>query len=98
MVVTPGFFSETLKDYKGEQVAILHLDVNFYDSYRVCLEEFYPRVANGGVVIFDEYGNSLDHQHFAGAKRAIDEYLSGTGEIVRRDKMYGKWYVVKGVH
>src|SRR3990167_7826974 len=38
LTVVPGFFSKTLTDYKGEQIAILHLDVNYYDSYRACLE------------------------------------------------------------
>src|SRR3990167_5648888 len=95
LVISAGYFSKTLKDYTGEKIAVLHLDCNYYDSYRVCLEECYPRVADGGVVVLDEYSNSLDFLHFAGAKKAIDEYLALTGDIVRRDKMYGKWYVVK---
>ena len=98
MVITSGFFSETLKNYSGEKIAILHLDVNYFESYRVCLEELYPHVASGGVIIFDEYANSLDHLHFSGAKRAVDEYLSGTGDVVRRDKMYGKWFTIKSGH
>lgn len=95
LVVMPGFFSKTLKDYSGE-IAILHLDVNYYDSYKTCLEQLFPRVSRGGVVIFDEYKNSSDSAHFAGAGRAIDEYLATTGDVVLRDKMYGKWYCVKG--
>ena len=100
MVVTPGFFSETLKNYRGEKIAILHLDCNYYESYRVCLEELYPHVAEGGVIVFDEYSNSLDNLHFAGAKRAIDEYLAtiNDGTTIRRDKMYGKFYCIKGTH
>jgi len=100
MVVTPGFFSETLKNYSGEKIAILHLDCNYFESYRVCLEELYPRVARGGVIVFDEYSNSLDNLHFAGAKRAIDEYLItvNDGTAVRRDKMYGKFFAIKGAH
>ena len=92
MVIEPGFFSKTLKDYAGSRIAILHLDVNFYDSYRVCLEELYPHCADGSVIIFDEYGNSFDGLHFSGAKRAIDEYLSAnTTDVMRRDQMYGKF-------
>src|SRR3990167_873802 len=98
MVVTSGFFSETLRDYSGDRIAILHLDCNYYDSYLCALTELYPHVANGGVIIFDEYGNSFDDLHFKGARRAIDEYLSETGDVIKRDKMYGKWYTVKGMH
>src|SRR3990167_8509518 len=95
LVVVPGFFSETLKDYKGE-IAILHLDCNYYDSYLCALTELYPKVARGGVIIFDEYSNTLDRLHFGGAQKAIDEYMATAGDVMYRDKMYGKWYTVKG--
>jgi len=99
LVVIPGFFSETLKDYRGEKIAILHLDANYYDSYKTCMEMLWPKVARGGVVIFDEYQNQNDTLHFAGAKRAIDEYmetLKDDGTTITRDKMYGKFYCIKG--
>ena len=95
LVVVPGFFSETLKDYKGE-IAILHLDCNYYESYLCALTELYPKVARGGVIIFDEYSNTLDRLHFRGAQKAIDEYMAVTGDVMYRDKMYGKWYTIKG--
>lgn len=98
LVLTPGFFSKTLGNYAGE-IAILHLDCNYYDSYKTCLEELYPRVANGGAIVFDEYSNSFDGLHFRGAKQAIDEYLSAnTTDVMMRDRMYGKFYTIKGTH
>ncbi len=37
----------------------------------MCLEELYPYVINGGYVIIDDYG------WWAGAKKAVDEYIGG---------------------
>lgn len=97
LVLMPGFFSKTLGNYVGE-IAILHLDCNYYDSYFSCLEILYPKVANGGVIVFDEYSNSFDGLNFRGAKQAIDEYLSAnTTDVMKRDQMYGKFYCIKGV-
>ena len=52
-----------------EKIAILRLDTDFYDSTKVELEQLFPRVSNGGVVIVDDYGV------WAGAKKAVDEYF-----------------------
>jgi hypothetical protein len=52
-----------------EQVALLRLDTDFYDSTKYELEHFYPRVSSGGIVIIDDYG------HWKGARTATDEFL-----------------------
>ena len=36
------------------------------------LEQLYPLLSIGGVLIIDDYG------HFSGAKKAVDEYFSKT--------------------
>ena len=38
----PGVFEETLPKYDGSQIAFLHLDVDFYASYRTTLRELWP--------------------------------------------------------
>jgi hypothetical protein len=52
------------------RIAILRLDTDWYESTRVELEVLFERVTPGGVVIFDDYG------HWAGAKKAVDEFLA----------------------
>lgn len=59
-----------------EQIAILHIDLDFYEPYKVTLDTLYPRVSPGGLIIFDDYG------HFIGAKRAVDEFCQRTGEEI----------------
>ncbi len=68
-----GRVEETLPEEAPEQIAILRLDTDWYESTRHELEHLYPRLAEGGVLIIDDYG------HWAGARRAVDEYLAATG-------------------
>ena len=49
----------------------MHLDVDLYNSYKNCLDFFYPLLVNGGIITFDEYDNTK----WTGAKVAIDEFL-----------------------
>lgn len=66
-----GWFSDTLRTSPDLQYAMVHLDVDFYQSYKECLEYFVPRIVPGGIVVCDEY----DFNHLPGAKKAIDEYF-----------------------
>lgn len=93
--IIPGFFEDTLARQPIESIALLHLDVNLYQSYLTCLGEFFPKVAKGGVVLFDEYMNADEARKCPGAKKAIDEFFRGTPYRPRRDPIYGKYYLVK---
>jgi len=53
-----------------EEAALLRLDTDWYESTLHELEHLYPRLADGGVLIIDDYG------HWEGARRAVDEYFS----------------------
>jgi O-methyltransferase len=50
-------------------IALLRLDTDFYDSTKVELETFYPRLRDNGVLIIDDYG------HWQGTRDAVDEYF-----------------------
>lgn len=64
-----GLFQETLPACGIEKIAVLHIDGDWYDSVRVCLEHLYERVSPGGIVQIDDYG------HWEGARKAVDEFL-----------------------
>lgn len=87
-----GFFATSLKKYDGRLIAFLHLDADLYQSYKVVLEMLFPRIAEGGIVLFDEYGE----ENWPGAKKAADEYFSGTGYQIARD-VSGKYFVRKTI-
>jgi len=65
-----GLFQDTVPVCSIERIAVLHLDGDWYESVKVCLEHLYNRVSPGGVIQTDDYG------HWAGARKAVDEFLS----------------------
>lgn len=52
------------------QIALLRLDTDWYESTKIELEILYPRLVSGGVLIIDDYG------HWGGCRKAVDEYFS----------------------
>lgn len=69
-----GWFNETLPRFVPPcEIAILRLDGDLYESTRVCLENLYPHVAPGGIVIVDDYNS------WNGCARAVHEYLARIG-------------------
>jgi|SRR3990167_10729667 len=93
-----GFFRESLTTEnisKIGDITILHLDIGLYDAYQVCLEKLFPRVAVGGVIMFDEYKNPRTLIKTPGASKAIDEYLGERKSEISRDELSGKYFFVK---
>lgn len=64
-----GDVRQTVAVEAPEQIAILRLDVDWYDNTRACLEALYPRLVPGGVLLIDDYN------HWQGCIKAVDEYL-----------------------
>jgi O-methyltransferase len=92
--LVPGLFSETLPPHKG-RIALLHVDVDLYQSYLDCLTHLWPQVQAGGIVAFDEYEET---DSWPGARRAVDEFFaSRSAEVtdLRHDESSGKWWVMK---
>ena len=65
-----GPVEETLPGAAPDDLALLRLDTDWYESTRHELEHLYPRLATGGVLIVDDYG------HWEGARKAADEHLA----------------------
>lgn len=83
-----GFFDSTLRVTDTGPIALLHLDVDLYQSYRTCLEELYPRMIKGGIILFDEY----EDENFPGGKKAIDEFCKKKNLFVQ--SYMGKHYCI----
>lgn len=48
VTIVKGFLADSLPKYRGPRIALLHLDVDLYESYVTALKELYPRVTRGG--------------------------------------------------
>jgi O-methyltransferase len=63
-----GAVEHTIPDQAPDSVALLRLDTDWYSSTRHELQQLYPRLSPGGVLIVDDYGS------WAGARKAVEEY------------------------
>jgi O-methyltransferase len=68
-----GWFQETFPTVHVGPIALLHVDADWYDSVRLCLERFWDDLSPGGYVVFDDYAR------WEGCTRAVDEFLSSRG-------------------
>lgn len=80
---------------KETEFSFVHIDVDLFDSVNDALDYFFPRLIEGGVMIFDDYG----FDSTPGAKLAIDQWkgicryrgeLRFTGDI-----FCGQYLVIK---
>lgn len=65
-----GYFENTLGLWVKEvgEIALLHLDADWYTSTITILDNFYDNVIPGGYLQFDDYGN------WEGCQKAVDEF------------------------
>jgi O-methyltransferase len=71
--LVPGLFQDTLPSAPVASIAVLHVDGDWYESVKICLESLFDKVAIGGVIQFDDYA------HWAGARKAVDEFFASRG-------------------
>lgn len=69
-------------------IALLRLDGDWYESTKVCLDNLYPLLSPGGILILDDYFC------WEGCRKATDEYRAAhciTPPIERVDAAAGYW-------
>ncbi len=78
-----GLFQDTITG--DELVALAHIDGDWYDSVRTCLERIGPRLEPGGLMVIDDYFK------WSGCRTAVDEFLAAnpTGyRKIRRTRLH----------
>jgi O-methyltransferase len=91
--LVPGYFEKTLPLLPDQKFCFVHLDCDTHDSYRCCLEFFYPRVVSGGIILLDEYNDPF----WPGCNLAVDNFLANKPERLQEISMdnYLKYFVQK---
>ena len=64
-----GPVEKTIPGTLPDQIALLRLDTDWYESTYHELTHLFPRLAKNGVLIIDDYG------HWQGARQAVDQYF-----------------------
>jgi hypothetical protein len=71
-----GKVEDTIPAEAPEEIALLRLDTDWYESTRHEFEHLYSRLVPGGILIIDDYGS------WQGSKEATDQFLDLTGEPI----------------
>jgi O-methyltransferase len=75
--IVAGLFQETFRGTHIDQIALLNIDADWYESVKLCLETFYDAVAAGGIVSIDDYGL------WPGCRQAVDEFIQNRRLAIR---------------
>ena len=74
--IVEGWFENTLAQNLPDKIAFAHLDGDFYSSTKVALENIFPKLSAGGVLLIDDYcDEKISRNSLPGVKLACDEYL-----------------------
>ena len=65
-----GKVEDTIPDSIPDEIAVLHLDTDFYESTLHELTHLFPRLSPNGVLIIDDYGM------WTGSRHATDQYIA----------------------
>lgn len=82
-----GLVQETLNI--DQPVALAHVDVDWYDPVKTCLERIFPHLVVGGSIILDDYHD------WGGCRKATDEYLRKVVGQFTLDDSAGSMSVIK---
>jgi asparagine synthase (glutamine-hydrolysing) len=80
-----GLFQDTIRP--TGPVAVAHIDGDWYESTKVCLERLWPVLSPGGVAIIDDYGA------WSGCRTATDEFLEGRSDVIR--EQHSRLHLIK---
>lgn len=77
-----GLFQDTLHFQQQEKIAFAHIDCDWYDSVKVCIDRITPQMSRGALIVFDDYSS------YSGCKQAVDEFLSSDSrfQLVRLER------------
>ena len=73
LIFIEGRVEESMPRHLPDEIALLRLDTDWYESTYHELVHLYPRLVEGGILIVDDYGQ------WQGAKKAVDDYFRSQG-------------------
>jgi asparagine synthase (glutamine-hydrolysing) len=68
-----GLFEDTL--HPEDAIALAHIDSDWYDPVKLCLERIHPKLSPGGLIVLDDYFD------WGGCRRATDEFLASRPDM-----------------
>lgn len=72
-----------------EPVVFAHIDVDWYDPVKTCLQQIWPNLVKGGSLILDDYHD------WGGCRKATDEYFRNFVGEFSTDDSYGSMKITR---
>ena len=85
-----GWFKDTLPSAPIDQLSVVRLDGDYYESTMTCLTHLYDKLSPGGYMVIDDYGQD----DWTYCRQAVDEFRSGrniTEPMLRVDSTCYYW-------
>lgn len=77
-----------VKDNLMLKISFLNLDVDIYEPSKSILENLYPLMSPGGILLLDNYGE------FPGETKAVDDYFKDKDEFIQKEGINKPIYFV----
>ena len=91
-----GFFDKTTLNLPTDEIAILHLDGDLYESVLHPLNNLWKQVTVGGIIVVDDYlFDSDDNEAFPGARLAVMEFLAKNNSFEYLQSIRGTPYLIR---
>ena len=91
VVLCKGRFQDRCDTIAGHRFSFVHIDVDIFTATRDCLDFFADSMVMGSTIIVDDYGFTS----CAGAKKAVDDFVSGRGDFVHLPLHTGQCALIK---
>lgn len=79
VVLHKGLFQETWPSYGDRAIVFAHIDCDWYEPVKFCLERVASRLSPGGAIVLDDYHD------YGGCRVATDEFLAAHREFTFED-------------
>ena len=70
-----GLFEDTWHQVNVREIAFCHIDCDWYDPVKFCLEHAAPRLSSSGIIVLDDYHD------YGGCLQATNEFLKAFPEF-----------------
>lgn len=87
-----GWVPEILESLPEKKYRFVHVDLDLYGPSLGCLEYFYPRMVDHGVIVLDDYGML----NWPGVKKAVDYYCKKENALMACN-VTGQAFIIKRV-
>jgi len=87
VLLIKGLLQDTMKI--DQPVAFAHIDVDWYEPVKTCIERIVPNLVVGGILILDDY------YWWSGCRKATDEYFRKTTKQFQMGNSAGSMKITK---